>query len=320
MKPLLRRTIWILGLLALLVPAGALADRGSGGGHRGGSQSLPQTIALPNGWRPEGIAGGHGSSLFVGSIPTGAVWKASARTGQGAVLVPPRDGRAAIGLKVDKRNRLVVAGGPTGKAFLYDARTGANVADFQLAPAGVETFVNDVAVTRRGAFFTDSVNQQLYVLPYGRRGGLPDQDDVRTVPLTGEISYSEPGPNANGIVAVKGGRHLIVVQGNEGRLFVVNPRMGNTREIDLGGADVTNGDGLLLFGRTLFVVQNLRNQIAVVRLSRNLGRGRIVRTITDLDFDVPTTLAFQKGALWTVNARFTTPPGPDVTYQIVRVG
>jgi hypothetical protein len=316
MNLFLRRTIWLLGLFALLVPAGALASRGNDRGHR----SLPQTIALPNGWQPEGIAAGHGSSLFVGSIPTGAVWKADARTGQGAVLVPPQTGRAAIGLKVDHRNRLVVAGGPTGKAFVYRARTGANVADFQLAPTGASTFVNDVAVTRRGAFFTDSVNQQLYVLPYGRRGGLPGQGGVRTVPLIGDISYSQPGPNANGIVPVMGGRRLIVVQSNEGKLFLVNPRTGNTREIDLGGGDVTNGDGLLLFGRTLFVVQNLRNQIAVVRLSRNLRRGRVVRTITDADFDVPTTLAFQKGALWTVNARFTTPAGPDVTYQIVRVG
>jgi hypothetical protein len=315
---LLRRTLWILGLLALLVPAGAAATRGKPGdrGHR----SLPQTIALPNGWQPEGIAAGHGNSLFVGSIPTGAVWKADARTGEGAVLVPAQAGRAAIGLKVDFRNRLVVAGGPTGKAFVYRARAGANVADFQLAPAGASTFVNDVAVTRRGAFFTDSVNQQLYVLPYGRRGGLPDQSDVRTVPLIGDISYSQPGPNANGIVAVMGGRRLIVVQGNEGKLFLVNPRNGDTSEIDLGGGNVLNGDGLLLFGRTLFVVQNFRNQIEVVRLSRNLSEGRVVRTITDPDFDVPTTLAFQKGALWTVNARFTTPAGPDVTYQIVRVG
>ena len=32
-----------------------------------------------------------------------------------------------------------------------------------------------------------------------------------------------------------------------------------------------NGDGLLLDGRTLYVVQNRDNKVAVVRLSRRLG-------------------------------------------------
>ena len=47
-----------------------------------------------------------------------------------------------------------------------------------------------------------------------------------------------------------------------------------TREVDLGGATLANGDGLLLAGRVLFVVQNRLNQIAVVQLSgRSTGAG-----------------------------------------------
>jgi sugar lactone lactonase YvrE len=284
-----------------------------------GAATFPETIRLPDGWQPEGIASGRGTSLYVGSIPTGAIWKGDARTGRGQELVPGREGRAAIGIKVDRRNRIFVAGGPTGKAFVYDARTGRDLASYQLAPAGVATFVNDVVVTRKGAYFTDSLNQQLYVVPLGRHGRLPGQRAVRTLPLTGDLVY-QAGFNLNGIAAAKGGRVLVVVQSNTGKLFTVSPRSGRTREIDLGGATVTNGDGLLLGGRFLFVVRNQNNLIAVVKLSRSLSVGRVVAELTDPDLDVPTTLAFTAGRLYTVNARFGIEHPETARYDIVRVG
>ena len=304
-----RRPILLLVALALavLLPGAATA------------KPFPDTIRLLDGFQPEGIASGRGTSLFVGSIPTGAVWAGDARSGRGAVLVPPHEGRAAIGIKVDRRNRIFVAGGPTGQAYVYDARSGADLASYQLAPAGVPTFVNDVVVTRHAAFFTDSLNQQLYVVPLGRHGRLPGQDEVRTLPLTGDLVFQE-GFNLNGIAAAKGGRVLVVVQSNTGKLFTVNPRTGRTREIDLGGATVTNGDGLLLRGRILFVVRNRLNLIAVVKLSGSLSNGSVVAELTDPDFDVPTTIAFTAGSLYAVNARFDTAPDPATArYDIVRV-
>jgi sugar lactone lactonase YvrE len=304
--PSVRRLLVLLVMASIaLVPATA------------GAGTFPDTIRLPDGWQPEGIAAGRGSSLYVGSIPTGAVWKGDARTGKGAVLVPGRAGRAAIGIKVDRRNRIFVAGGPTGKAFVYDAKTGADLASYRLT--SLATFVNDVVVTRRAAYFTDSLNQQLYVVPLGRHGRLPRQGAVRTLPLTGDLQYDD-GFNLNGIAATRDGRALLAVQGNLGLLFKINPRTGATRQVDLGGPVLTNGDGLLLAGRVLFVVRNRLNEIAVVKLSRSLRRGRVVATLTDPDFDVPTTIAFQAGRLYAVNARFGTPPTPDTRYDIVRVG
>ncbi|HEX3211139.1 MAG TPA: superoxide dismutase, partial [Actinomycetota bacterium] len=300
------RRLLVLLLMALvaLVPATA------------GAATFPDLIRLPDGWQPEGIAAGRGSSLYVGSIPTGAIWKADARTGQGEVLVEGREGRAAIGIKVDRRNRLFVAGGPTGMAFVYDARTGEDLASYQLTPEGTAaTFVNDVAVTGKAAYFTDSLNQQLYVVPFGRGGRLPGQDKVRVLPPTGDLDYIE-GFNLNGIAADRGGQALLAVQSNTGLLFRINPRTGVTRQVDLGGASLTNGDGLLLLGRVLFVVQNRLNQIAVVKLSRSLDRGRLVTTITDPDFDVPTTIAFQDGRLYAVNARFGTSGPQPARYDI----
>jgi sugar lactone lactonase YvrE len=286
-----------------------------------GAATFPDTIRLPDGWQPEGIASGRGTSLYVGSIPTGAVWKGDARTGRGDVLVPPRPGeRSAIGLKVDRRDRLFVAGGATGKAFVYGARTGADLASYQLAPADAPaTFVNDVVVTSRAAWFTDSRIQQLYAVPLGGHGRLPAQHKVRTLPLTGDLVYQE-GNNLNGIVAARGGRVLLSVQTNTGQLFRINPRTGVTREIDLGGAALTDGDGMLLAGRVLFVVQNRQNKIAVVKLSRSLDRGRVVATLTDPDFDVPTTIAATAGRLYAVNARFGTTDPQPARYDIVRVG
>ena len=149
----------VLALAALLVSAASAAA--------GGSASFPKRIA-----RRRLAAGGNrdaGEQFYVGSIPTGAVYRGNLRTGRGSVLVRPRQGRAAIGIEAD-RGRLFVAGGSTGKAFVYDARTGASLAALQLAAGGGDTFVNDVAVTRRSAWFTDSSRDVLYRVPLSASG------------------------------------------------------------------------------------------------------------------------------------------------------
>ena len=82
---------------------------------------------------------------------------------------------------------------------------------------------------------------------------------------------------------------------------------------------MVNGDGLVLLGRRLFVVENFSNQIEVVRLSGQFDRGQVVRAITDPSFDIPATATFFAGALYVTNARFSTPPTPETTYTVVRV-
>jgi sugar lactone lactonase YvrE len=294
-----RLSLIVVAVLALA--AGAVAA----------DKPFPDVIPLPNGFQPEGIAIGNGTTFYVGSIPTGAVYRGDLRTGAGRVLVPGRTGRAAIG--VDHWNgRLFVAGGPTGHAFVYNARTGADVADLALTTA--TTFVNDVVVTGGAAWFTDSLNPVLYRVAVGRRGRI---GAVRTVPFSGDIRYQD-GFNVNGIDATPDGRTLVIVQSNTGLLFTVN-RRGVTRAIDLGGATVTNGDGILLDGRTLYVVRNRDNEIVKIRLDRRLRSGTIVARITDSDFDVPTTIDEFGRLLYAVNARFRPSPAPGMTYQVVKV-
>ena len=301
----MRRVFLFVTFVLLVVVASATARTG-----------FPETIALPNGFQPEGISIGKGVTFYVGSIPTGAVYRGNLRTGEGAILVPGATGRAAIGVEY-ARGLLFVAGGPTGKAFVYDARSGALVREVQLAVGGGATFVNDVVVTKSAAYFTDSNRAVLYRLPL-TRGGTPAATAV-VVPLTGDFQLV-PGFNVNGIDATPNGKTLVVVQSPTGKLFRVEPGTGVTEEIDLGGASVPNGDGLLLQGRTLYVVQNRLNRIAVVTLTEGLASGTVTRAITDPDFDVPTTIDRFGKSLYAVNARFGTPSPTTASYSVVRTG
>ena len=70
---------------------------------------------------------------------------------------------------------------------------------------------------------------------------------------------------------------------------------------------LTNGDGLLVVGRTLYVVQNQLNTVAVIRLDRAGTSGRLIEQRTDPAFQVPTTIAKFGRGLYLPNARFRTP-------------
>ena len=54
--------------------------------------------------------------------------------------------------------------------------------------------------------------------------------------------------NLNGIVATPNGKTLIAVQSVAKKLFAIDPETGVAKTIDIGGYDLTNGDGLLLQG------------------------------------------------------------------------
>jgi hypothetical protein len=277
---------------------------------------FPETIALPNGLQPEGIAI-RGWNFYVGSLATGAVVTGDLRTGECcATVVGPQQDRVAVGLKVDQSHRLFVAGGPTGQAYVYDVRTGAELAVYQLATG--PSFINDVVVTRRGAWFTDSFNAVLFRVPI-TRGELGGQSDVETLPLSGDFQLVPGEFNSNGIEAARGGRTLVIVNSFTGELFTVDPETGVTRLIELEGGDVESGDGILLAGRKLYVVQNFLNRVAVVRLRGGLTEGRVLAHITDTDLDIPTTIARKGRWLYVVNGRFTTPATPDTEYQVIQL-
>lgn len=280
------------------------------------AQSFPEVIRLPDGWLPEGVVTGRGPVIYAGSRASGSIYAADLRTGEGRVLVQ-QSGRVAVGLSFDRRsNYIFVAGGPQGTAYVYDAASGAEVAAFRFTDSA-NTFINDVIVTRDGAYFTNSNRAEIYKVALGRRGSVPTDGSFSTIPLSGDWEQVA-GFNANGIEATPNGKTLIVVNSTTGNLFYVDPTSGVATKIDLNGASASNGDGLLLEGRTLYVVRNRLNQIAVFE-PVDRSSAALVDTITDPRFDVPTTVASYGGALYAVNARFGVPNPESASYTIVRV-
>ncbi len=147
---------------------------------------------------------------------------------------------------------------------------------------------------------------------------MPDPSQIERIPLSGDYQLV-PGFNANGIDAPFNGKVLIIVQSATGSLFTVDPNSGYAKKVDLHGGSVPNGDGILLDGKTLYVVQNQDNKIAVIDLKITQNAGTITGYITDPAFRVPTTIAQFGTWLYAVNARFGTPVTPDTEYEAVRV-
>lgn len=311
--PISQPRIWVGILLALVLALASVMSALAAPGN-----AFPEVIPLPNGFQPEGITTGVGHTFYAGSLVNGAIYKGDYRTGEGTVIFPGEEGRVSVGMDYDPRSGyLFVAGGPTGNAYIYDGSTGEPLATYMLAEGN--SFINDVVVTKDAAYFTNSFQSFYYEIPLSKNGQLPDESDVRTIPLEGDY-VPAPGFSANGIDATPNGKQLIIVTSGNGALYLLPAGGSDAQQIDLGGEDVLAGDGILLDGKTLYVVQNQFFQIAVVKLSPDLTIGDVAGTISDSDFRFPTTIAEFGNALYAVNARFDVPnPTPDTEYEVVRV-
>ncbi|MGC5171299.1 SMP-30/gluconolactonase/LRE family protein [Microbacterium sp. DT81.1] len=307
------RTLTAAALTGLLAVSSANAAYAAGSPPGGGA--VEDLIDLPDGFQPEGIAIDRRGTAYLGSLSDGDIYAADLRTGEGEVI-SEGPGTASAGLKVDRFGRLFVSGGPSGTARVIDSATGEVLATYQLATGAA--FINDVVVTRDGAWFTNSQAAELYLLPIGPSGDLPDPDDIVTLPLTGQW-VQQAGFNANGIAETTDKKALLVIQSATGTLFRVDPDRGDATVVDLGGTSLRFGDGLLVVGRTLYVVQNRLNQVAVIRLDAHGTSGSLVETLTSEDFDVPTTLAAYGSSLFLPNARFGSPPATGTDDDVVRI-
>ena len=278
---------------------------------------FPDLIALPNGFTADGISFGRGSTFYVGSGATGAIWRGDARTGAGALLVPPQAGRMACGLAYDPRtDHLFVAGSVTGQAYVYDAATGSTLGVYQLSdPAAGPTLIQGVAVMSDAVYFTDALRPVIHRIPLGTHGELPSADAVQQIPLTGDFEFI-PGSfvgNESGIVATPGDRWLVILNPTTGTLYRVDPATGQTTAIMLGGGSVA-GDGLAIIGHTLYVVQVFFSQVAVVRVDADFTGGAIEQhALGTSTLNFPAKIAAFGSALYVVNARF------DVEQQVVRL-
>jgi len=276
----MRRFGWTTAVVVLLAAALVAATPAA-------SPNFPASISLPAGFATEGIAVGHGHTFYVGSTQTtgvnaGAIYAGDLRTGEGTILVPGVAGRSAYGIFADNCNRLWVAGGGTGNAYVYDATTGALLQQYALAPAAPR-FINDVYVTRDAAYFTNTSAPIIYRVQIGPGCELGTTFDTLTFP-------SLTGAGLNGIEATPNEKTLIVAAFTTGRLYTIDTDTLAVNEIALNEL-VPRGDGLVLSGKTLYVVQNLPSgaapgvpgQVAVVKLSPDLTSGEVVDHLNSVD-------------------------------------
>src|SRR5690606_33526492 len=141
----------------------------------------PPVITLPGATGAEGIAAGEGSTFFAGDLLNGNIFRGDIDDGIAELFITAPPGRSAVGMKVDRdHDRPFVAGGATGQAYVYDLETQETAEVYELAPAGA-SFINDVTLTRDGAWFTNSRAGELYRIPVSGSGTL---GDARTLALS----------------------------------------------------------------------------------------------------------------------------------------
>jgi hypothetical protein len=304
MTRILRRAFTALMSFLLVALVAALAMPAAAG--------PAEIIVLPGASSAEGIAAAGGTTFYAGDLFAGDIFRGDVQRGTAQLFIDAPAGRMAVGMAADlEHDLLFVAGGFTGQAYVYDTVTGATVATYQF-PAGA--MVNDVALTKDGAWFTDSFQPRLYFVPVSAAGVL---GSFLTLQLTGPAAEISGEFNLNGIQATPNGKTLIVAHSTNGELYTVDPVSGASATI--AGVSVPNVDGIVLLGRRLWAVQN-SNQVTRVQLSPDLTSGVIEEVITSDLFQVPATGARFGSRLAVVNAKFDTgfPPTAD-QWEVVLV-
>jgi sugar lactone lactonase YvrE len=278
------------------------------------SEPRAEIIVLPGATSAEGIARGTGATFYAGDLFRGDIFRGDLRRGTAELFIDAPDGRGALGMFVDVRHGYLFVAGGFGVAFVYDTETGATVATYQLADPAT-SLVNDVTVTRRGAYFTDTSRASIYFVPISPTGVL---GPARTIPVTGPAADTSGEFNLNGIVETPDRKALILSHTTLGKLFVVDPATGASRVIE--GVDVPRVDGIVRKGKRLWAVQNFVNQVSEIRLNRDLTAGTVEDVITHEAFQVPATAVLFGRYLAVVNAKFDTgvPPTAD-QYEVVIV-
>jgi outer membrane protein assembly factor BamB len=284
-------------------------------------------IPLPNGFSPEGIAI-HEGVAYTGSLVDGSILRVDLAGGDVEEFAPsPGPDKRALGMDVDRFDRLWVAGG--GEAFfpgvapsfrVYDTDTGELLADVEVAGE----FLNDVFVTKEAAWFTDSFAAQLFRVPIAKDGeiGTPERVEL------GGAWEPSGDVDANGITAAPGGKLIVgqtvAADGSGGALYVIDADaegVADAQRITISGGSLEAGtDGLVLVGRKLYVVNP--DGVVKIRLNRSLTTGTVVTTL-DVGAEWATTAKKFRGSLYVVDGNFgenfANIGNPDAEFNIVKV-
>jgi hypothetical protein len=282
-----------------------------------GSHRTAEPVALPVGFRPEGVTSGPGDTYYTGSLADGRIWTGDLSRGTGRLLLPGVPGRALRGMQWDARSGLLwVAGqdGTTGIVLAVNSRSGAVVHRIEVPGAA---FLNDLVITRTAIWITDSRVDRLTRLPLDRKGRPAGEQTY--LPL-GAPWPTPAGTRANGIRTLPDGS-LVLANSTAGGLWRVDPNTGAVSAIPvIGGPGITAGDGLVRSGRILFVVRGSGQQeVSVLKLRRTDDgwTATWVDRLTSPDLDVPATATLVGRTLWAVNARFGVADPATAEFAIV---
>lgn len=297
----------------------------------------PDLIPIAAGMEPEGIEMGKNMDFFVGAnswtgnlSSAGAVYKGNLETGEGKIIVPPT-GKPLAGLSYDERtDYLYTATGyaPGGFAgpFLeqgvkvYAATSGRLLGEIIF---GDNIVANDVLVTDRAVYCTDSISTTLYKIPLENDGKV-FSSNFEKIEMTGFEMVD--GFNANGLVGDFDGIQLVIINITSGVLYLVDTETGAASPVAIQGEEqlFPDGDGLYMDGRTLYIMQNFSQKIAVVELSDDLTQGTFVKNLVSNDFAIPTTITGYGNCIYAINTNYLefTAEGADpamIQTEVVKV-
>jgi hypothetical protein len=303
-------------------PAAARPARAVAGTATGVAVPADRTaepVALPTGFRPEGITSGPGDTYYAGSMVDGRIWTGDLSRGTGRQLLAGVSGRALRGMQYASRSGLLwVTGqdGSTGIVLAVDARTG--TVEHRLTVPGA-AFLNDLVVTRNAAWVTDSRVDRLTRIPLDRSGHPAGQQTFLPLPAPWPVP-SLTATRANGIRTLPDDS-LVLDNSAAGGLWRVDPDTGAVSAIPvLGGPGIVAGDGLERDHRTLYVVRGSGQQeVSVLKLShrRSGWTATWVTALTSPALDVPSTATLVRRTLWAVNARFGVADPATADFSIV---
>lgn len=301
-----RRITALVGLAAAALTAGTLA----GSGPASAGEAAPAFDLPEAGVFLEGIGVDRRAGLVYVSATNrdGTIYRGKAGSGRLEVWVPPRAGDNGRGIDVDDRGRVFVAGGPSAEVRVFD-RSGRLLAELPTGEPG--SFLNDVIVGPDGAaYVTDSSLPRIWRVSreHGRWTIALWRDVSDTVPYTAPLNDFDLG----GIVVTPDRRYLLTTQGTTGRLWRADLRTRAVVEVPVDGAPLLTADGIVLRGRTLFVVQNFARQVSRLSLAEGWGSARTVAVLTTPADRTFTTAKLVDGRLFAVDSKFGFPPAAAV--------